>query len=406
MSSPPLHVAYLVNLYPAVSHTFIRREILALEAQGVAVDRISVRGWDDPLVDAEDIAERAKTRYVLKDGMGGLLRDLFRTATKTPGPFFKALKATLQMSRNAIRPLPYHLIWLAEACRIKLWMEESGATHIHAHFGTNPTEIARLVHLLGGQSYSFTIHGQNELDGAKRLHFDKKVGDAAFAVAVSGYCRSQIMRHVPHVHWSKMKVVHCGLDAGYFSDDVPAFPDRLRFLSVARLSPEKGHLLLLEAFAKLRVDHPTAQLVLAGDGPMRAEIDREIARLGLSDAVEITGWVDADRVKAELERATALVQPSFIEGLPVVIMEAMARGRPVISTYVSGIPELVLPGQTGWLVPAGDTQALEAAMSALAATETARLADMGATSIARAKDRHSVDTEATKLKALFAGEGL
>lgn len=398
-------VAYLVNLYPQVSHTFIRREILALEAQGVTVDRFAIRGWDDPLVDAEDISEREKTRYVLKDGMVALLGGALKTAIRTPGPFFTALKAAFAMSRNALRPLPYHLVWLAEACRLKAWMDETGTRHIHAHFGTNPTEIARLVHLLGGASYSFTIHGQNELDGAKRLHFDKKVGDAAFAAAVSGFCRSQIMRHVPHGDWPKMKVVHCGLDAGYFSDEVPAFPETLRFLSVARLSPEKGHLLLLEAFAGVLAEHPEARLVLAGDGPMRGEIEQAIARLSLGDAVEITGWVDAERIKAELGRATALVQPSFIEGLPVVIMEAMARGRPVISTYVSGIPELVLPGKTGWLVPAGDTAALKTAMAGLAETDTATLTEMGRQSIARARERHSVDTEAAKLKALFAGAG-
>jgi glycosyltransferase involved in cell wall biosynthesis len=400
------HVAYLINLYPQVSHTFIRREILALEEQGVAVERFSIQGWDDPIVDAEDIAERAKTRYVLKDGLISILSDMARTAVKSPGPFFKALKAAFQMSRNSLRPLPYHLVWLAEACRIKLWMEETGATHLHAHFGTNPAEIARLVHLLGGQSYSFTIHGENELDGAKRLHFDKKVGDASFVVAVSGYCRSQIMRHVPPSDWSKMKVVHCGLDGAYFSKQVPDFPETLRFLSVARLSAEKGHLLLLGAFSNVLASHPQSRLVLAGDGPMRKQIELEIERLGLGDAVEITGWVNAERVKDELARATALVQPSFIEGLPVVIMEAMARGRPVISTYVAGIPELVLPGVTGWLVPAGDEKALCDAMLNVATTSSDDLHEMGRVSLERAKDRHSVETEAAKLKALFAGEEL
>lgn len=400
MSAAP-HVAYLVNLYPQVSHTFIRREILALEAQGMTVDRFSIRGWDDPIVDAEDAAERTRTRYVLKDGTAALLTDMARGAIRRPGAFFRALRAAFAMSRNALRPLPYHLIWLAQACRISRWMDESGATHLHAHFGTNPAEIAHFVHLLSGRTYSFTIHGQNELDGAKRLHFDRKIGSSAFTAAVSAYCRSQIMRHIPHGDWDRMKVVHCGLDAGYFAESVPDFPDSLRFLSVARLSPEKGHLLLLEAFAELRANHPEAQLVLAGDGPMRGKIEAEITRLGLKEAVEITGWVDADRVKAELGRATALVQPSFIEGLPVVIMEAMARGRPVISTYVAGIPELVLPEKTGWLVPAGDTTALGAAMARLADMPVDTLTEMGRVSIDRARSRHSADTEAAKLKALF-----
>lgn len=405
-SFPNLHVAYLVNLYPQVSHTFIRREILALEAQGVMVDRMSIRGWDDPIVDAEDHAERERTRYLLKDGVRGLLRDAFGAAATNPGGFFKALKAAMTMSRNALRPLPYHLIWLAEACRVQRWMAETGATHLHAHFGTNSAEIARLVHILGGQSYSFTIHGQNELDGARQLHFPAKISDSAFAVAVSAYCRSQILRHVPHEIWSKLKVVHCGLDQDYFADEVPPFPDHPRFLCVARLSPEKGHLLLLDAFRTVHEKTPQARLTFAGDGPMRKTLESRIEALGLKDAVEITGWVDADRVKAELARCTALVQPSFIEGLPVVIMEAMARFRPVISTYVAGIPELVQPGRTGWLVPAGETGALCEAMMEAATTDRAALEQMGRVGQARALERHSVETEAAKLKAFFEGEGL
>lgn len=398
-------VAYLVNQYPAVSHTFIRREILALERQGVVVDRFSLTGWDLPLVDAEDLAEREKTRYAQKGGILSLLAEMPRTAITRPGPFIRALKAALSMSRNAVRPLPYHLIYLAQACRILRWSEETGANHIHAHFGTNPAEIACLVRIMGGPNYSFTNHGSNELDGAPRLHFPKKLGAAKFAVAVSHYCRSQLLRVLPPEMWDKLKVIHCGLDAGYFTDDPLPLPEVPRFLCVGRLSPMKGHLLLLDAFAQLRDTHPEAQLVLAGDGPeMRAAIEARISELGLGEAVEITGWVDAERVKAELARATVLVQPSLIEGLPVVIMEAMARKRPVISTFIAGIPELVLPSKTGWLVPAGDVPSLAEAMETAISTDSETLLHMGKVGQARARERHLVDTEAAKLAALFFGE--
>jgi glycosyltransferase involved in cell wall biosynthesis len=404
--SAPDHrcVAYLTNQYPAVSHTFIRREILALERLGIEVRRFAMRGWDAPLADAEDHAEREKTRYAQQDGIGALLADMLRTAITRPRRFYHALGAAVSMSRNGVRPLPYHLMYLAQACRLERWCAEAGIMHLHAHFGTNSAEVALLVHLLGGPEYSFTIHGQDEIEGAKGLAFPAKVGGSKFTVAVSAYCRSQILRELPHDDWPKLKVIHCGLDAGYFSDVRIPLPETPVFLCVARLSPEKGHLLLLDAFARLRADHPEARLVFAGDGPMREELEARIHALELTGAVDITGWVDAARIKAELAGSTALVQPSFIEGLPVVIMEAMARRRVVISTYVAGIPELVLPDKTGWLVPAGDPDALETALRKAISTDSETLLQMGDVGHDRVKERHLVDREAAKLAALFFGE--
>ena len=402
MAASENRVAYLVNQYPAVSHTFIRREVFALERLGVTVDRISLTGWDLPLVDPDDLSEREKTRYVQQGGVISLLGEALKMAVRRPRPFFRALKAALSMSRNAVRPLPYHLIYLAQACRVQRWLAETGATHLHAHFGTNPAEVACLTRILGGPEYSFTNHGSNELDGAPRLHFPKKIGGAKFAVAVSHYCRSQLLRVIPYTDWAKLKVIHCGLDAGYFAEEPLPLPEEPRFLCVGRLSPVKGHLLLIDAFAEVVKAHPAARLTLAGDGDeMRPAIEARIADLGIGEAVEITGWVDADRVKAELKRATALVQPSLIEGLPVVIMEAMARKRPVVSTYIAGIPELVQPGKTGWIIPAGDVPSLAETLKEVIATDRETLTKMGEVGQARARDRHLIDTEAAKLKALF-----
>lgn len=404
MSDPapaPARVAYLVNRHPAVSHSFIRREIAALEAMGIAVDRYAIRGREDPLADPRDIAEIDRTRYTMDAGLPGLLRAAMGQLAARPGPFFAALRTALAMSRGSVRPLPYHLVWLGHACRIRAWLEETPAAHLHAHFGTNSAEIALLVKRLEGPAYSFTVHGQDEIEQAKRLHFRDKVAEAAFVAAVSQHGRAQLLREIDTADWDKVQVVHCGLDADFLDADPAPLPDAPRCLTIARLSEEKGHLVLLPAFARLRETHPGATLTLAGDGPMRAEIEAEITRLGLDDAVRITGWVSSDVVREEIARARLVVQPSFIEGLPVVLMEAMAMGRPVISTFVGGVPELVRPGENGWLVPAGDVDALARALDTALSLPEDRLAEIGAAGRAAAREGHDASREAAKLARLF-----
>ncbi len=387
-----------------VSHTFIRREILELERQGVEVDRFALRGWDAEIVDPQDQIERGQTRYTLKDGLLPLCGSMLRCLGRSPGQFWQALKAAMSMSRNSIRPWPYHLIYLAQACRIREWLHDRPADHLHAHFGTNPAEIALLVHLLGGPGYSFTIHGMDEADNAQQLAFDRKVKEARFVATISAFTRSQLMRHVSPELWPKIKVVHCGLSAEAFTDAPQPKPATPIFLCIGRLSPEKGHLILLEAFAAVLKDCPEPRLVLAGDGALRDQIEARLEALGLKASVRITGWISSDQIFQEIAACHTLVQPSFIEGLPVVIMEAMAQGRPVISTYVAGIPELVRPGETGWLVPAGNQDDLAQAMRESLATSSADRARMGKQALKRVRARHSIETEVKKLRMYFGGE--
>ena len=138
-------------------------------------------------------------------------------------------------------------------------------------------------------------------------------------------------------------------------------------------------------------------LALVGDGEMRGDIEAAIAKYDLSDRVTLTGWLDEDGIKAQLAAAHALVMPSFAEGLPMVVMEAMAAARPVIATYIAGTPELVQEGKTGWLVPAGDIEALADAMDTLVKTPLTTLTQMGQTGRARVMERHDVAKEAEKL---------
>lgn len=396
-----MRIAYFINQYPKVSHSFIRREILALERQGIEVQRIALRGWDGELQDNDDIAERSKTRYVLEDGVKGLLKPLLEVLRAQPRRFFSALWLALGMGRRADRSWPYHLIYLAEACRVVQWLQAFGAEHVHAHFGTNSTEVVMLANALGGPHYSFTVHGPEEFDKPQFLHIGEKVRRAAFVAAVSSYGRSQLYRWVAHAHWDKVKVVHCGLEAAFHAGPpvpVPAVP---RLVCVGRLCEQKGQLLLLEAAQKLAAQGTTFELVLAGDGEMRAELETLIARYGLQGQVRITGWISSGQVREELLAARALVLPSFAEGLPVVIMEAMALRRPVLTTYVAGIPELVRPGENGWLFPAGAVQELAAAMADCLGQPNEVLQRMGDAAHQRVLERHDIDTEAAKLASYF-----
>jgi colanic acid/amylovoran biosynthesis glycosyltransferase len=396
-------IAYFVNQYPKVSHSFIRREILALERQGFEILRIALRGWDAKLTDAEDVREREQTRYVLQAGMFSLVLAMLNVLVTHPVRFIVALKLALKMGLRADRPLPFHLAYLAEACCILPWLKEFGARHVHAHFGTNSAEIVMLAHALGGPVYSFTVHGPEEFDKPQFLGIGEKVRRSAFVVAISSYGRSQLYRWIDHAHWFKVKVVHCGLETA-FHDVVPVpLTAAPRLVCVARLMEAKGQLLLIEAVHRLAQKGIRLELVLAGDGEMRTELEMLIARYGLAGQVRITGWISSDQVREEILAARGMVMPSFAEGLPVVIMEAMALRRPVLTTYVAGIPELVRPGQDGWLFTAGSVEALMAAVEDFLAKTDDELKKMGDAAYQRVIERHSIDTEAAKLAALFRG---
>jgi colanic acid/amylovoran biosynthesis glycosyltransferase len=394
-------IAYFVNQYPKVSHSFIRREILALERQGFEVQRIALRGWEGELADAEDEEERTRTRYVLREGSPALVWAVLRTLLAAPGRLFSALALAFRMGRRAERPLRYHLAYLAEACRMLPWLRAFGATHLHAHFGTNSAEVAMLAHELGGPRYSFTVHGPEEFDKPQFLGIGEKVKRSAFVVAVSSYARSQLYRWVEHAQWPKVKVVRCGLEPAFHDVRPTPPPVAPRLVCVGRLCEQKGQLLLVAAAARLAAKGVRFELILVGDGELRSEIEALIAEHGLANQIHITGWISSAQVRQEILAARGLVLPSFAEGLPVVLMEAMALRRPVLTTYVAGIPELVRPGENGWLCPSGDVEALMVALEDLLSRSVEDLRVMGEKARRRALELHSVDTEAAKLAGLF-----
>ena len=392
-----MHITYLINQYPKVSHSFIRREILALERQGFNVQRIALRGWNEKVVDAEDIAEQNKTQYILAQGVACLLIATLKVLLSTPTRFFVALKIALKMARVSEKSLPYHIIYLAEACKMLPWLKSHQSQHLHAHFGTNSAEIAMLAGVLAKLPYSFTVHGPEEFDKPHALGLNTTIRHAKFVVAISGFGRSQLYRWANFADWQKIKIVHCGLEASFYN--VPASPiaAKPRLVCVGRLCEQKGQILLLEAAKKLHDTGVDFELILAGDGEMRAAIESLIVQHQLQDIVKITGWISSDEVRNHILSAQALVLPSFAEGLPVVIMEAMSLRRPVISTYIAGIPELLIPGENGWLCVAGDVEDLSKAMREALALPIETLQQMGDAAYTRVIARHNIDIEAAKL---------
>jgi glycosyltransferase involved in cell wall biosynthesis len=396
-----MKVAYFTNQYPKVSHTFIRREIVALESLGLEIERYSIRETEDKLVDPADIAEKARTKVLLRTGAIGLLSALVGTFLLNSFRFFQALRLAFVCGMRSDRGLLRHCIYLAEACLLAKLLQRSGAEHLHVHFGTNPATVAMLCHVLGGPGYSFTVHGPEEFDKPEGISLGDKIRRARFVVAISEFGRSQLYRWCKHDCWSKIQVVHCGVDAMFLAEPATPVPDVSRLVCVGRLCEQKGQLLLVAAAGKLARDNVDFHLVLVGDGPFRPQIESLAQELGIAERITVTGWKSGSEVRDEILKGRTFVLPSFAEGLPVVIMEALALRRPVISTYIAGIPELVQPGVNGWLVPAGAIEPLAGAMCEALRQSVAELSQMGSAGAARVAEQHDISKEAAKLASHF-----
>ena len=395
-------IGYLINQYPVASLTFIRREMAALEAAGATVHRYAVRSWNGPLTDPADLAEVARTRRILDAGVGALAIATARAVVTRPIRFARALQSAWKLARIAGRNRVKHLIYLAEACVLLGWLQRAGVAHLHAHFGTNPATVALLCRQLGGPPYSFTVHGPEEYDHPVELALAEKIHQAAFVVAIGSFGRSQLWRWASYADWPKVQVVHCGLELSDLESTPTPPAEARRLINVGRLEEQKGQLLLVEAAATLVGRGITDfEIIIIGGGRFQEALEAAIRERGVASQVKLAGWMGGAEVRRHLIESRGFVLPSFGEGLPVAIMEALALHRPVIATYIASIPELVRPGETGWLVPAGDVTALADAIVALLDSPTDRLAAMGAAGAVAVARSHDVRVESQKLLDLI-----
>lgn len=395
-------IAYLLNTYPQPSVTFIRREIAALERRGLDIHRFAMRSDRAGLKDAADLAEYERTEFVLKAGAWRLLADMGARLVAEPRRFLSAARLALRMGGRHPQGRLRHLIYLAEAAHVTARARALGITHLHAHFGTNAAAVAALAAAMGGPGYSFTVHGPEEFDAPQALSLADKIAGARFVVAISQHGRSQLFRWARLADWDRLRVIHCGIAPAAFADvpdPAPLAGRPVHLVNIGRFAEQKGQILLPAALALAVEQGADVRLTLVGDGALRPQIESAIAATGMGRRIKLAGWLDDRGVREALASADALVLPSFAEGLPVVAMEAMAAGRPVISTWIAGTPELVRDGVDGLLVPAGDIDALgDAIMRFCALTDGERLA-MGHSARARVAGAHDIDLIAADLAA-------
>ena len=396
-------LAFLTSQYPAASHTFIRREVEALRELGWRIDTFSVRrpGADEAVSDA-DKAEADGTFYLLGQSPVSFVTAHAATLFSRPIRYLATLKMALGHRAPGARGLFLALAHFAESVLLARELKKRRTTHLHNHFANSAATVGLLASRLLGIRWSFTMHGISETDYPAGLLLGRKIEAAGFVACVSWFGRAQGMRIVGQDHWNKIHVIRCGLPFDRVPKQSPAEANTRTMISVGRLSPEKGQAGLLQAFARLRPSHPELQLRLVGDGPDRASLETLAKELGLSGAVTFVGRLPEEETLAEIARANLLVLPSFMEGLPIVLMEAMAAGVPVIASRIAGIPELVEDDETGLLFTPSNWDELASRIDLLLGDDVlrTRLAEKGKAKVASEFDTRK---SAQELARLFSG---
>ncbi|RYH07648.1 glycosyltransferase family 4 protein [Tropicimonas sp. IMCC6043] len=398
-------IAYLTSQYPTVSHTFILREVETLRRLGAEVLTCSIRRT--PPAQHRGPAERdaAATTFNVLQSLRSPRRVLAAQARylRRPGRYSATLALALRTSGPGLRAWLYQWIYFLEAVMLADHLESERVTHLHNHFTSGCGTVAMLASELSGIPFSLTLHGPADLEEPRRWRLDEKVARARFVAAISHFARSQLMLRSDPTHWPKIRIVHCGVaPARYEAEAGDPIPERrdgeIRLLFVGRLAPVKGLRILLEAMGHLMVSLPDLHLVIVGDGPDRAALEAAAAPLGA--AVSFTGYLSQDEVASAMQSCDIFVLPSFAEGVPVVLMEALASCRPVIATQVAGVGELVEDGKSGFIVPPGDAATLADRIGRLAADPELR-DRMGRHGQAVVRAEFDIETEAARLARLL-----
>lgn len=360
-----MKLAYLISRYPAISHTFILREVAELRRQGFDILIASINAPDRPEsgLTAEERSDARETFYVKAAGIPGATVALARTLVSHPLGVIKGLRLVLRLGGTDLRRLAKSLAYLVEGLMIGQWMARHQVSHLHVHFATPAASVGLMTQAVFGIRFSFTVHGPDEFYDAPGQGLTAKIEGADFVVCISHYARSQMMKLSGVEHWDKFEVCRLGVDPEIFMPaERVAEPGPFRLVCVGRLVSAKGQHILLQALHQLAESGRFPHMDMVGDGPDRSSLVAEAGRLGITSQVHFAGAVNQDAIRRFYDNADAFVLPSFAEGLPVVLMEAMAMGIPCITTSITGVPELIENGDSGLLVPASDVDGLAAAI--------------------------------------------
>ena len=387
-----MRIGYLVPEFPAQTHAFFWREAMALEDLGIAVRFLSTRVPRDRTSRHAFTAEaEARTRYLTPPATAKALSWMLRH----PAGLTRAIRYGLGLQgwSARIKALPLIL----PAADLAQLSQAEGLSHIHVHSFANAAHVAAMARLMGGARYSLTLHGDLPVYG--RDH-DAKLKHAAFATTVTRPLADTVAAIAPMPH-----VITMGVDTDRFTPAQPRENGALHVVGVARLNYVKGHVHLLRAVAALRAKGLDIRCTFAGDGPYRAEIEAEIAALGLGDHVNMTGPIGEDAVLSLLHQADVFALTSFGlgEAAPVAVMEAMACGLPVICSRIGGTGDMIADGVDGLLVPQQDEAAIANALESLCDPATRARIGMAARQTAVARFDHRAC--AAQLAALIRAAG-
>jgi colanic acid/amylovoran biosynthesis glycosyltransferase len=404
-----MRLAYLTGRYPAITHTFILREIRALHRVGIDVERFSVwRTAERDLLSSADVKEWQQTDALLPPRPARFLRAHFRAALRAPQGYIATLRRALALSMPTIRRRALAVLWFTEA--IMLWdlCRERGVTHVHAHLdGTAPMVALLAIEFANAEpasgevwSWSQTVHGSKEFYDVHRERFAQRALRASFTVCVSDYTRSQVMAFVPEELWGKLAVVRCGVDVHEFVPRTTRRQGDPRILTVGRVDSMKGTVVLLHALAQLaqRGLHPV--LTVVGDGPSKTKAISIANRLGVGHQVTWEGAVGQDAIRDFYADCDVFCLPSFSEGVPIVLMEAMAMEIPVVASAITGIVELVENEVNGLLVRPGRLDQLTDSLARLLQDPTMR-DSMGRAGRQKVTAEYDLDRNVREFARLF-----
>jgi len=397
--------AYLCSEYPAISHTFIFREIESLRKEGFTVYPVSVCRPANLTKMTEAEQQEAEQTMVLKDiSLAAGVWAFVKVFTRSPHGFFKMALFAFSLffvgPKQPIKALGY----LAETIILLDWLHTKRIRHIHEHFA-NPTAIvALLAKKYGGISYSLSVHGPDIFYQVDSALLVKKVTEASFVRCISHYCRSQLWRITPWSIWSKFHIVRCGIDPEIYKPERKVSHRIPELLCVGRLCPAKGQHVLLEACKLLKAQHLDFHLTFVGDGEDRCSLESLVQELQMNEHVSFTGALGQDEVRRHYRQTDIFVLPSFAEGVPVVLMEAMAKEIPVLSTRITGIPELIEHGKNGLLVTVADVSELAEKLTLCLTDKPLRLR-LGAEGRKQVIAHYNQQKNNTKLAALLCQYG-
>jgi colanic acid/amylovoran biosynthesis glycosyltransferase len=403
-SANPIRIAYLVSTYPAVSHTFILREVRRLRRENFDILVASINP-PERLPDgmtAEEQEEAAATFYIKRVGVGGAAVANFSLLLKSPRSYLGGLWFALKLAGTDLRRLIFAIFYFVEAVALGRWMESQGLRHLHVHFANAAATVGLIASRTFPIEFSFTVHGPDEFYDAQGLRLAEKIAGASFACCIGQFARSQVMKLSPPAEWSKFEVAPLGVNPQLFAPrPFRPSPAIFEILCVGRLVPSKGQHVLIAAIKRLSKTTSNFRLRLVGDGPDKEGLARAIATANLSRYVVLEGSISQDQILDYYRQADIFVLASFAEGIPVVLMEAMAMEIPCVSTFVAGIPELIRNGIDGILVPPSDDCALADAIKRLIEDPALRRR-LGVAARRRVMQKYNLDLNIIRLAEIFA----